>query len=510
MLDGGEDGDRLYVVTPLLQAPTLERVLDAGPLAPDEALLLLAPIADALDAAHVAGLVHRGLTPGAILVPRAGYAMLTGFGLVGMRQRPARVLEYLPPEEIETSPSTDAGDRYAFAAILHESLTGIRPSVPGSPAELGRGGRRKPEPVAPALGAVLADALAMEPFRRPATARQLMDACGYALSHPAPVVGPVRRVGRALGTGARRTGRWVAVAVVVAWLAAVAGMLTAGKSSPAPTPAPPGFQTVAAQGLELSVPDRWTVHAGASAAVPGLRASDATIAAPPEMRGVASMVVGHATVDGPLVGASGLPSTLRGPSGEGDAPEVVRLGDGNAYRVAGLRGPVAGRQAVVYVVPTVTGAAYVGCVAQAGYVERFIAQCERAVGTARVTDKARSVSVSDAERHDAALAAALSGLKRDRKVPFALLVGARSRATQANGASGVAAAYRRAARAVEAIGPSALFKARDAAILSPLNKAAAWWAVAARAARRGDRARYLRARTATAHAQQQLGRATRG
>ena len=128
------------------------------------------------------------------------------------------------------------------------------------------------------------------------------------------------------------------------------------------------------------------MHTGASTAVPGLPARDATIAAPPEMRGVASMVVGHATVAGALVGASGLPSALRGRSGEGDAPDVVRLGDGNAYRVAGLRGPVAGRQAVVYVVPTVTGAAYVGCVAQAGYVERFLSQCERAVGTARITD----------------------------------------------------------------------------------------------------------------------------
>ena len=437
--------------------------------------------------------------------------MLTGFGLIGMRQRPARVLEYLPPEEIERSPSTDAGDRYALAAILHEGLTGIRPSVPGSPADLKRSGRRRPEPVAPALGAVLAAALAMEPARRPTTARQLMDACGYALSHPEPVVGPVRRAGRALGAGARRTGRWVAVAVVVAWLAAARRHADRRQRQPGSHPGP------------SRLPDRCRRKASTSrfrtagpstrappAAVPGLPAQEATITAPPEMRGVASMVVGHATVDGPLVGASGLPSALRRRLGEGDPPEVVRLGDGNAYRVAGLHGPVAGREAVVYIVPTVTGAAYVGCVAQAGYVERFLSQCERAVGTARINDGAQAISVSDAERHDAALAAALAGLKRDRKAPFALLTGARSRATQAAGASGVAGAYRRAARSVEAIGPAELFKQRDAAVLSSLRKAAAWWAVAARAARRGDHAHYLKARTATARAQQQLASATRG
>ena len=72
VLDGGEDGDQLFVVTPLLQAPTLERVLDAGPLAPDEALLLLAPVADALDAAHAAGFVHRGLTPAPSSSPARG------------------------------------------------------------------------------------------------------------------------------------------------------------------------------------------------------------------------------------------------------------------------------------------------------------------------------------------------------------------------------------------------------------------------------------------------------
>ena len=95
------------------------------------------PIAAALDAAHEAGLVHRDVKPGNILL-EGDRAFLADFGLArhaasadsltsGVGAQLSGTLGYLAPEQIEGDPITARPDQYAFACVLYECLTGRRP-----------------------------------------------------------------------------------------------------------------------------------------------------------------------------------------------------------------------------------------------------------------------------------------------------------------------------------------------------------------------------------------------
>ncbi|HSG00258.1 MAG TPA: serine/threonine-protein kinase, partial [Vicinamibacterales bacterium] len=80
LYDVGRDADTDYLVMELLEGETLADRLKEGPLPVDDALRYGAEIADALATAHKAGVVHRDLKPGNIMLTKAG-AKLLDFGL---------------------------------------------------------------------------------------------------------------------------------------------------------------------------------------------------------------------------------------------------------------------------------------------------------------------------------------------------------------------------------------------------------------------------------------------
>jgi len=80
ILDAGEQDGRGYLVMALARGGSLARRLEAGPLDPAEARAVLGPVADALDAAHGAGLVHRDVTPANVLLDPDG-PWLADFGI---------------------------------------------------------------------------------------------------------------------------------------------------------------------------------------------------------------------------------------------------------------------------------------------------------------------------------------------------------------------------------------------------------------------------------------------
>ena len=105
---------------------------------PEEALAILGQVADALGAAHAAGLVHRDVKPGNVLV-EGNRCYLTDFGLTKRTQADGPLTamtatgiflgtpDYAAPEQISASQVDGRADVYALGAVLHECLTGARP-----------------------------------------------------------------------------------------------------------------------------------------------------------------------------------------------------------------------------------------------------------------------------------------------------------------------------------------------------------------------------------------------
>ena len=131
----GEDAGHLYLAMRYVAGGTLAHRLAADAPDPAASLALLAPIADALDTAHGAGLVHGDVKPGNILLD-GDRAQLADFGLARRRDALAPSLRdgimpgtigYLAPEQIEGDPVDGRADQYALACVAFECLTGSQP-----------------------------------------------------------------------------------------------------------------------------------------------------------------------------------------------------------------------------------------------------------------------------------------------------------------------------------------------------------------------------------------------
>src|SRR5262245_34992153 len=131
----GDAGGELYLATRFVDGTDLGAVLGNGPLQAEQALALLVQVADALDAAHARGLVHRDVKPGNVLVDGASHCYLSDFGLTtrlspGMTTTSSALagsLEYLAPEQVRLEDVDARADQYALGCVLYELLTGHPP-----------------------------------------------------------------------------------------------------------------------------------------------------------------------------------------------------------------------------------------------------------------------------------------------------------------------------------------------------------------------------------------------
>jgi serine/threonine-protein kinase len=138
VFDAGESDGLLYIAMKYIDGVDLGNVLDAEDrLSPQRTVELLADIADALDIAHGAGLVHRDVKPGNVLVDNAR-SYLTDFGLtkrIASRTaltaagRTVGTAAYLAPEQIRGQDVDARTDLYAFGCVLYECLTGDVPFI---------------------------------------------------------------------------------------------------------------------------------------------------------------------------------------------------------------------------------------------------------------------------------------------------------------------------------------------------------------------------------------------
>jgi eukaryotic-like serine/threonine-protein kinase len=136
IFDVGEWNDRPYIVMELAEGGTLEdRLTTGGAQQPSDVLRWLSDAAGALDAAHQAGIVHRDVKPGNLLLDERGEVRVADFGVasaVGMDSMTMTgtvlgTAGYLSPEQAMGKRATPASDRYALGVVGWELLTGERP-----------------------------------------------------------------------------------------------------------------------------------------------------------------------------------------------------------------------------------------------------------------------------------------------------------------------------------------------------------------------------------------------
>lgn len=203
--DWGVIDGRLFVDRSLIAGSDIGSIVRAsGPLAPDRAVTVLEHLASGLDVAHAAGLVHRDIKPGAILLTEADQAYLTGFGLahegdsaVTMVGTAVSSFGYKAPEWFDMAPVDILSDIYSLTAVLYFCLTGLAPYPTGTMTALISAHRHDPPPrpslrtsgVPTGLDGVVARGMAKDPAARYHSAGELAQAARAALRSPRTLQG---------------------------------------------------------------------------------------------------------------------------------------------------------------------------------------------------------------------------------------------------------------------------------------------------------------------------------
>ena len=282
--EAGEHDGQLFLAMRFVQGSDLKALLRARDAPPEQALTILAPVADALDAAHARGLVHRDVKPANVLLDERGHPYLSDFGLEesgGTSTETGHIvgtLDYLAPEQIRGEEVDGRTDEYALTCLLYECLAGTAPFSRPTEAEVLWAHMQQDPPTLhgyDALDPVLAKGLAKDKADRYATCGELLAAAHSALGLEAPAV---RRRRRRLG---RRLVAFGAALVMAAGIAAGVVLLTADESSALAAPAPNAVVEVDSDAnkpvAQVAVGSNPTALAVSEGAVWALNADDQTI-----------------------------------------------------------------------------------------------------------------------------------------------------------------------------------------------------------------------------------------
>lgn len=280
VFDTGEHEGRPFIVMEFVEGVTLaDRLRTERRLPPAEVVALALQVCAGLEHAHAAGLVHRDVKPGNLLLREDGTAKVADFGIASAaamtRLTDAGTIlgtaAYLAPEQAAGEPVTPAADVYSLGAVLYEALTGEPPfrfrSLPelvtkqqaGAIRPIGELAPEVPEP----LAAVVMRCLSVDPTARPASAAELAIELEGGLAGEPRSAGPRTAATRVLPRPARPARRprsllpvaLVALLAIGAVVAALAFAADDGDGTDEPPPVEPVPQAEAPAGQARNLAD---------------------------------------------------------------------------------------------------------------------------------------------------------------------------------------------------------------------------------------------------------------
>jgi Tol biopolymer transport system component len=261
----GQSDSTSFIVMELVDGKSLRELLNSGPLPVRKLLSVAAQIADGLAKAHASGIVHRDLKPENVMVTSDGFVKILDFGLAKLT-RPELdesrhadtvptvtdpdvvmgTITYMSPEQAAGRQVDFESDQFSFGSILYEIVTGKRAfDRPTKPETLAAIIREEPEPIGvvspgtpPQLRWIVERCLAKAPRDRYGATVDLARDLAILREHVSDLSGEARVVLEA----PRRRGRWGAIGLAAALLAAMAGIYLLGGRLERSRTSPPRFR----------------------------------------------------------------------------------------------------------------------------------------------------------------------------------------------------------------------------------------------------------------------------
>lgn len=180
-----------YIVMEYIDGKILRRLMDAGAFEPKVAVHIALGILDALDESHRAGIIHRDIKPGNIMITQSGLVKVCDFGIAQAIEDPTNdpsaivgTAQYFSPEQAKGEIIDGRSDLYSTAVVLFEMVTGTPLFTGDTSVSIAfqhvtqtapRARSRRPE-LSPELDVVIARGLEKDRANRYATAREFADA----------------------------------------------------------------------------------------------------------------------------------------------------------------------------------------------------------------------------------------------------------------------------------------------------------------------------------------------